>query len=1222
MKLDRTTQLYKLFDQKILVLDGAMGTLIQSLSLNETDFRGERFRHHQISLKGNHDLLVLTNPAIIRNIHLAYLAAGADIIETNTFNANRISMADYNLSTLVLELNREAARIARAAADEYSTLNKPRFVAGVLGPTNRTASIGTDIDNPSYRDINFSQLTIAYIEAARGLIQGGADILMVETIFDTLNAKAALFAIQQLSDEIGIKIPIMVSATIADNSGRNLSAQTVEAIWNSVAHARPIAFGLNCALGIIQLKSYITTLSNIIDTHISLHPNAGLPNVLGQYEDTPDHMASIVRELAEDHILNMIGGCCGTTPAHIAAIAQVVKNIKPRVIPSIEPYCRLAGLEPLNIRTGMYSFVKIGERTNVTGSAMFRKVIETADYAVALAIARQQVENGAQIIDINMDEGMLDSKKEMVNFLNLIATEPNINRVPIMIDSSKWEVLEAGLQCIQGKPIVNSISLKVGILEFIRQAKLILHYGAAVVVMAIDEDGQAETAERKFIVCERAYHILVNQVGFSPQDIIFDPNIFAIATGMSEHNNYAVAFIEATRYIKTKLPLVLVSGGISNLSFAFRGNQRIREAMHTVFLQHAVNAGMDMGIVNPGQLMSYDSIPIQLREKLEDVILNTRVDATERLLEIIPLFLEKKEIVQNNHSQLWRSWPVEKRIEYALVNGIDNFIETDTEEARQLVGQSILVIQGPLMSAMTLVGDLFSSGKMFLPQIVKSARVMKKAVSYLITFLDNAKQSLGKFQCSGRIVLATVKGDVHDIGKNIVSAVLQCNNFEIIDLGVMVTTDKILHEARENHADMIGLSGLITPSLEEMVNVAKSMQEQNFTIPLLIGGAATSPLYTAMHIDPQYQGPVIYVKDASRAVGIVQNLITANVADKEIFINKIKTEYMQKRIHYNNRSCQEQNILLSLSVARDNKFSVIWSSYKPSRPNFLGITNFAHYPLESLVDLINWTQFFHTWSLHSTYPNILDDPQKGKAARQLFQDATIMLEKIINDYWLKAQAVIGFFPANSNNKEDINLYSSEDREEILVVLYHLRQQMRKPNNQPNLCLTDWVAPYTSGIADYLGVFAATAGIGLNEKVTEFEYAGDNYSALMLQSLADRLTEALAEHLHNRIKQEFWIHNTRSNNTGIRPAPGYPACPDHTEKKSIWQLLRVTENTEMNLTENFAMIPTTTVSGWYFSHPEAKYFHIGRIGQDQLLNYAIRKGWTLPEAARWLTYNLT
>ncbi len=1224
MTVDRTNQLHDLLAHRILILDGAMGTMIQGYRLQEADYRGERFRDWPRDLKGNNDLLVLTQPAIIREIHAAYLDAGADIVETNTFNSTSVSMHDYGMASLVPELNREAARLAREVADKYSTPDRPRFVAGILGPTNRTASLSPDVNNPGFRNITFDELVTAYTEATQALVEGGADLLMVETIFDTLNAKAALFAIQQFFDQTGQRLPVMISGTITDASGRTLSGQTTEAFWNSLSHIRPLSFGLNCALGATQLRPYIAELARIADTYVSAHPNAGLPNAFGEYDETPERMAATIREFAESGFLNIVGGCCGTTPAHIRAIAEAVKDLPPRQIPTIAPHCRLAGLEPLNIGPDSL-FINVGERTNVTGSAVFKRLIKAGDYNAALDIARQQVENGAQIIDINMDEGMLDSKEAMLTFLNLIAAEPDISRVPVMIDSSKWEILEAGLKHIQGKPVVNSISLKEGEAAFVRQARLIRHYGAAAIVMAFDEQGQADTEERKFTICQRAYRILTEQIGFPPQDIIFDPNIFAVATGIAEHNNYAVDFIEATRRIKAKLPHALISGGVSNVSFSFRGNNPVREAIHSVFLYHAIRAGMSMGIVNAGQLAIYEEIPAELRERVEDVILNRRLDATERLLEIAPQYQGGETAAASEKEQEWRSWPVAKRLEHALVKGIDEFVEIDAEEARQQAERPLHVIEGPLMDGMNVVGDLFGAGKMFLPQVVKSARVMKKAVAYLIPFIE-AEQAEGKRRSNGRIVLATVKGDVHDIGKNIVGVVLQCNNFEVVDLGVMVPAQKILDAAREHQADMIGLSGLITPSLDEMVNVAKEMHRQGFAVPLLIGGATTSAMHTAVKIDPQYPGPVVYVKDASRAVGVAQNLVGT---DSKAYVVQTQADHARKRDQHANR--QQREPLLPLAQTRINRSPTDWAHYTPPKPNFLGIRAFDNYPLEELVERIDWTPFFHAWELRGRYPAILDAPEQGEQARHLFADAQTLLDQIITERWLTARGVIGFFPANRVGEDDIALYTNETRDRIATTLHHLRQQSPKPDGKPHRCLADWIAPRASGVADYLGAFAITTGIGIDERIMAFERAHDDYRAILLKALADRLAEAFAERLHERVRKEFWGYaadETLSNDDliaedyrGIRPAPGYPACPDHTEKGLLWQLLDVDRNAGLHLTESFAMTPTAAVSGWYFSHPEARYFGIGRLDRDQVADYAQRKGWTIAEAEKWLAPNL-
>ncbi|PIE83474.1 MAG: methionine synthase [Candidatus Contendobacter odensis] len=1228
MTVDRTAELHDLLARRILILDGAMGTMIQSYHLQESDYRGERFHNWPIDLKGNNDLLALTQPAILSEIHTAYLDAGADIIETNTFNSTSISMHDYGMEALVPELNREAARLARTAADAFTARNpdRPRFVAGVLGPTSRTASLSPDVNNPGFRNIEFDQLVTTYTEAAQALVEGGVDILLVETIFDTLNAKAALFAIEQFFTDRGGRLPVMISGTIADVSGRTLSGQTTEAFWNSLCHIRPLSFGLNCALGATQLRPYIAELARIADTYVSVHPNAGLPNAFGEYDETPEMMATTLLEFAESGFLNIVGGCCGTTPDHIRAIVEAVGDMPPRVIPAIEPRCRLAGLEPLNIGADSL-FINVGERTNVTGSARFKRLIKSGDYDAALDVARQQVENGAQIIDINMDEGMLDSQEAMVTFFNLIAAEPDISRVPVMIDSSKWTILEAGLKHFQGKPVVNSISLKEGEAVFVRQARLIRQYGAAAIVMAFDEEGQADTASRKFAICQRAYQILTEQLDFPPQDIIFDPNIFAVATGIEEHNRYALDFIEAIRQIKAALPHALVSGGVSNVSFSFRGNNPVREAIHSVFLYHAVDVGMDMGIVNAGQLAIYEDIPVELRERVADVILDRRADATERLLAIADQYKGDGSTTEaKRETQDWRAWSAIKRLEYALVKGIDEFIEADTEETRQQCERPLQVIEGPLMAGMNTVGDLFGAGKMFLPQVVKSARVMKKAVAYLIPFIE-AEQAEGERRSNGRIVLATVKGDVHDIGKNIVGVVLQCNNFEVIDLGVMVPAQRILDTAREHDADMVGLSGLITPSLDEMVNVASEMSRQNFTVPLLIGGATTSVMHTAVKIDPQYAEPVVYVKDASRAVGVAQNLVSSNTRVE--YTTRLKEDYAQKRLQHANRRNREA--LVPLKQACANRPVIDWANYSPPRPHTLGIQVFDDYPLAELVERIDWTPFFQAWELRGRYPAIFDDPEAGEQAQQLFADARVMLEHVVAEQWLKARAVIGIFPAHRSGDNDIVLYTDDSRERVCVNLHHLRQQGVKPRGKPHYCLADWIAPVESGIADYLGAFAVTAGIGIDERVLEFERNHDDYSAIMLKGLADRLAEALAERIHEHVRREIWGYATdeRLSNEeiiaekycGIRPAPGYPACPDHTEKALLWQLLDVSNNADIHLTEHFAMMPAAAVSGWYFSHPEARYFGVGRLSRDQVADYARRKRWTIADAEKWLAPNL-
>ena len=1219
MNADRQAQLHSLLRERIVLLDGAMGTMIQSYRLTEADYRGERFCDWPSDLRGNNDLLSLTQPQIISEIHRAYLTAGADIIETNTFNSTAIALADYRMEALAYKLNKTSALLARQAADDSAAQTAtPRFVAGVLGPTNRTASISPDVNNPGYRNVDFDQLVTAYSDAVRGLVDGGADVLLVETIFDTLNAKAALFAIQDYFSQHDNELPIIISGTITDASGRTLTGQTTEAFYHSMRHVKPLAIGLNCALGPFELRQYVEEMARICETHVTAHPNAGLPNEMGGYDLDPDDMAEEIASWARAGFLNIVGGCCGTTPEHIRAIREAIANITPRTLPEISTACRLAGLEPCVIQPDSL-FVNVGERTNVTGSARFKKLIKNDDYNTALEVARQQVENGAQIIDINMDEGMLDSQQAMQTFLNLIAVEPDIARVPVMLDSSKWEVIEAGLKCVQGKPIVNSISLKEGADKFIEQARLIRRYGAAVVVMAFDEQGQADTLARKVEICQRSYQILTEAVGFPPEDIIFDPNIFAIATGIEEHNNYAMDFINAVREIKRTLPHTLTSGGLSNVSFSFRGNDPVREAMHSVFLYHAIQAGLDMAIVNAGQLGIYADIPNDLRERVEDVILNRRPDATERLLEIADQYKGNANTEAKPVTLEWRNWPVNKRLEHALVAGIDEYVIEDTEQARLEAVRPLDVIEGPLMDGMNVVGDLFGSGKMFLPQVVKSARVMKKAVAHLIPYIEAEKD--GQSRSNGKIIMATVKGDVHDIGKNIVGVVLQCNNFEVVDLGVMVPAQKILDTARELKADLIGLSGLITPSLDEMVHVAKEMQRLEFDLPLLIGGATTSVIHTAVKIDPHYKPGVLYVKDASRAVGVAQNLVKAE--QRAETIQQIKADYAKKREQHAKR--QTKGALLPLDRARANKIQLDWQNYTPPRPAFLGIKSFDDYPLQELVEHIDWTPFFVAWELHGRFPRILDDDKIGTEARKLYDDAQTMLAQIVKQNWLRARAVIGFFPANRTGDDDIEVYCDETRGDTVAVLHHLRQQAQRPPGKPNQCLADFVAP--PGMADYIGAFAVTAGIGIDEKVAEFERDHDDYNAIMLKALADRLAEALAERMHERVRKEFWAYMPDENFTnedlineryqGIRPAPGYPACPDHTEKTTLWRLLDANNTAGITLTESLAMVPTAAVSGWYFAHPEARYFGIGKINRDQLENYAQRKGFSVADAERWL-----
>jgi 5-methyltetrahydrofolate--homocysteine methyltransferase len=1228
MASDRIEQLHALLAERILVLDGAMGTMIQRYKLDEAAYRGERFKDWHCDVKGNNDLLVLTQPQIVKDIHRAYLEAGADILETNTFSANHPALADYDMQEFVYEVNLEGARLAREVADEVAAeTGRPRFVAGVLGPTNRTASLSPDVNDPGKRNITFDQLADTYADGARALIEGGADLMLVETIFDTLNAKAALFGIQRVFGELGRELPIFISGTITDASGRTLSGQTGEAFWNSVRHSNPLLIGLNCALGAQELRPYLEELSNIADTRVSAHPNAGLPNAFGEYDQTPEQMAEIIEDFARSGFLNVVGGCCGTTPDHIAAIAKAVQKYAPRPIPEVPRRMRLSGLEPLNIGPDSL-FQNVGERTNVTGSAKFRKLIEADDYNAALDVARQQVDNGAQIIDINMDEGMLDSEAAMQKFMNLIAGEPDIARVPVMIDSSKWTVIEAGLKCTQGKAIVNSISLKEGEEPFLAQARLVRAYGAAVVVMAFDEDGQADTIERKFDICKRSYDLLVGEVDFPPEDIIFDPNIFAVATGIEEHNDYGIAYIEATRRIKQGLPHASVSGGLSNVSFSFRGNNPVREAMHSVFLYHAIKAGLDMAIVNAGQLAIYDDIPEELRERVEDVILNRRDDATERLLDVADQYKGDGSSAKKAETLEWRSLPVAKRLEHALVKGIDEFVIEDTEEARQGAERPLHVIEGPLMDGMNVVGDLFGEGKMFLPQVVKSARVMKKAVAHLIPYIEQEQEDAGETaQNNGKILMATVKGDVHDIGKNIVGVVLQCNNFDVIDMGVMVPADKILEKAREENVDIIGLSGLITPSLDEMVHVASEMQRLGMDIPLLIGGATTSPAHTAVKIDPQYEGPVVYVKDASRAVGVAQALVGEE--QRAAFMTKVAADYERRREQYAGRSKKVPS--LTLEQARENRLPVDWSDYVPPKPKLIGIHTFEDYSLSELREYIDWKPFFSAWQMNAKFPQIFDDPKLGEEARKLYADAQVMLDQIIDEQWLRAKAVIAFHPANTVNDDDIEVYRDADRTEVLVTLRNLRQQKPKADGQRHLCLADFVAPRESGLIDYVGGFAVTAGIGIDEHVKRFEQAHDDYSAILLKALADRFAEAFAERMHERVRKEFWGYQTQESLSnedliaeryqGIRPAPGYPSCPDHTEKTTLWQWLEAEQRTGIYLTESLAMHPAASVSGMYFSHPQAQYFLLGQIARDQVVDYAARKGMTVAEAERWLAPSL-
>jgi 5-methyltetrahydrofolate--homocysteine methyltransferase len=1219
----RTGLLERLLSERILFLDGAMGTMIQSYQLVESDYRGPRFADWPSDVKGNNDLLCLTQPHIIRAIHDAYLEAGADILETNTFNANSVSMADYGMEALVYELNVAGARLAREAVDAMSakTPDRPRFVAGVLGPTSRTASMSQNANDPGFRNITFDELVATYYEASRGLVDGGADIILIETVFDTLNAKAAAFAVNRFFDDHGFRLPIMISGTITDASGRTLTGQTVEAFWNSLKHVKPISIGFNCALGAKQLRQHIEELSRIADTHVSAHPNAGLPNEFGEYDESPEAMAKEIAEWAEQGFLNIIGGCCGTRPPHIKAIHNAVEHFPPRRIPDIEPKCRLSGLEPLNIGPESL-FVNVGERTNVTGSAVFRRLIREEKYEEAIAVARQQVENGAQIIDVNMDEGMLDSQAAMVRFLNLIAAESDIARVPVMLDSSKWDILEAGLKCLPGKGVVNSISMKEGEEAFLHHAKRVQRYGAAVIVMAFDEQGQADTKERKVEICTRAYQLLTEKLDFPPEDIIFDPNIFAVATGIDEHNRYGLDYIEAVREIKTALPHALISGGVSNVSFSFRGNNPVREAIHAVFLYHAIRAGMDMGIVNAGQLAIYEDIPAELRDVMEDVILARRSDATERLLAIAEKYRDEGGTVEKKEDQAWRAWPVNKRLEHALVKGIDAFVEVDTEEARQQYERPLHVIEGPLMDGMNVVGDLFGAGKMFLPQVVKSARVMKKAVACLMPYMEEEKARNPAPKSNGKILMATVKGDVHDIGKNIVGVVLQCNGFEVIDLGVMVSCDKILESAREHNVDMIGLSGLITPSLDEMVHVAKEMERLRFAVPLLIGGATTSRAHTAVKIEPNYSGPTVYVTDASRGVGVAGSLLSEELRDE--YVAKIRREYEDVRRRHVGRKAQSP--LHELAQARANGLHGDWTHYAPPKPAFLGVRVFDRYPLRELIPYIDWSPFFHTWELAGSYPKILDDEVVGEQARILFRDAQAMLVTVVEQEWLTARAVVGFFPAQRSG-DDIVLYTDDSRTETLTVLHHLRQQAVKPPGQPNYGLSDFVAPVDSGVADYIGAFAVTAGHDIERQLDAFAARHDDYSSILLKALADRLAEAFAERLHQRVRREFWGYAPDEHFSneqlvaeeyrGIRPAPGYPACPDHTEKTALFELLDAEANTGIRLTESFAMYPASSVSGWYLSHPAARYFNVGKIGRDQVEDYARRKDMTVRDAERWL-----
>ncbi|WP_435274186.1 methionine synthase [Psychrobium sp. nBUS_13] len=1221
------SQIEEILKNRIMILDGAMGTMIQGHDFSEEDFRGERFKDWPCSIKGNNDLLSITQTEAIKDIHRQYFAAGADIVETNTFNATTIAMADYEMESIAREINTISAQIAREVADEFAATepDKPRFVAGVLGPTNRTCSISPDVNDPGFRNITFNQLVEAYSESTHALIEGGCDIIMVETIFDTLNAKACLFAVESVFEELGYKLPVMISGTITDASGRTLTGQTTEAFYNSLRHVEPISIGLNCALGPSELRQYVEELSRLSEFPVSAHPNAGLPNEFGGYDLDAIEMADYIDEWAQSGFLNIVGGCCGTTPLHIKKISDKLASLAPRKLPEIEVACRLSGLEPYNIfKDSLYT--NVGERTNVTGSARFLRLIKEEDYTTALEVALHQVEAGAQIIDINMDEGMLDAKFAMTRFLNLIASEPDISKVPIMIDSSKWDVIEAGLQCVQGKCIVNSISLKEGEEQFIYQAKLIKRYGAAAIVMAFDEDGQADTYERKVEICQRAYDVLTQKVGFPPEDIIFDPNIFAIATGIEEHNNYAVDFIEATRFIRENLPHAGVSGGVSNVSFSFRGNNPVREAIHGVFLYYAIQAGMNMGIVNAAQLAIYDDIPKDLKDAVEYAVLNHGDDATEKLLDVAEEYRNAGSKSKTHVQDLsWRELPVEKRLAHSLVKGITEYIVEDTEAARVMFDKPIEVIEGPLMDGMNIVGDLFGSGKMFLPQVVKSARVMKQAVAYLNPYIEEEKTP---GQSNGKVVMATVKGDVHDIGKNIVGIVLQCNGYEVFDLGVMVSVEDIIKCVKENDADVIGLSGLITPSLDEMVHNVKAFIRESIDIPVLIGGATCSKIHTAVKIAPHYEHGALYVADASRSVPIVTKLI--NDKTRQTCIDEHYQEYdvmREKRLAQGNRKT-----LVSLEAARANKCTFDYENNPPVQPNVLGKQVFDNYPLEKLLERIDWTPFFRSWELHGKFPKILEDKVVGEEATKLFADAQAMLKQIIDEKWLTARAVIGLFPANSVNDDDIELYTDESREDVMMTTHHLRQQIERVGGNHNFALSDFVAPKESNVPDYMGGFAVTAGIGIDEHVERFEKAHDDYSAIMLKSLADRLAEAFAEHMHERVRKEFWGYasdETLDNEAlikekykGIRPAPGYPACPDHTEKALLWELLAPDQDIGLNITESYAMFPTAAVSGWYFAHPESRYFGVSDIKRDQVEDYAKRKGMTMQESERWLAPNLS
>ncbi|WP_073384547.1 methionine synthase [Jatrophihabitans endophyticus] len=1248
---DATDDLSAALRRRILVLDGAMGTAIQRDRPDEAGYRGERFADWPSDVQGNNDLLSITQPQIIRDIHLEYLEAGADIIETNTFNAQVISLADYGMQELAYELNVASARLAREAADELTsrTPDKPRWVAGAIGPLNRTGSISPDVNDPGARNIDFDTMVAAYHEQAQGLVDGGVDIIMIETIFDTLNCKAAIFAVETLFEEQGRRWPVIISGTITDASGRTLTGQVTEAFWNSVRHVRPLMVGLNCSLGGKELRPYVAELSRIADTFVHAYPNAGLPNAFGEYDEEPDDTAGTIQEFAEAGLINMAGGCCGTTPAHIASIAHHVEGKDPRTPATVGPALRLSGLEPLTVDDDSL-FVNVGERTNITGSARFRNLIRDGDYNTALSVARQQVENGAQVIDVNMDEGMIDGVAAMQRFLRLVGSEPDICRVPVMVDSSKWEVIEEGLKNVQGKSIVNSISLKEGKEPFVEHARLCRKYGAAVVVMAFDEDGQADNLQRRKDICKRAYDVLVDEVGFPAEDIIFDPNVFAVATGIEEHASYGLDFIEGARWIKQNLPGAKISGGISNVSFSFRGNNAVREAIHAVFLFHAIKAGLTMGIVNAGALVVYDQVDEKLRERIEDVVLNRRDDAAERLLEVAGEYAgsgQQREVA----SEEWRSLPLGERITHALVKGIDQHVEDDTEALRQEIadrgGRPLEVIEGPLMDGMNVVGDLFGAGKMFLPQVVKSARVMKKAVAYLIPFIEDEKSPDDQGRSNGTVVMATVKGDVHDIGKNIVGVVLQCNNYDVIDLGVMVPAQKILDAAKEHDADIIGLSGLITPSLDEMVNFAAEMERQGFDIPLLIGGATTSRAHTAVKVDKRYHGPVVWVKDASRSVPVVASLLSAE--RRTTLLDDLKADYDSLRERHESR--QNQKVILPIDTVREDRTPIEWDGYRPTRPHLITqqtrdmhtddyhpsgtptqyVKTFKSYDLGELRKYIDWQPFFNAWEMKGKYPDILNNPTTGETARKLWDDAQAMLDRIVEERWLTAAGVIGLFPANSVDFDSVEVYRDEKRGEVLATLHMLRQQTEHREGVPHRSLADFVAPAATGIKDYVGAFAVTAGLGSGEKITEFKESLDDYSAILLESLADRLAEAFAERMHERVRHEFWGYAPdekldseeliRERYQGIRPAPGYPACPEHTEKRTLWQLLDVEANTGIQLTDSMAMWPGASVSGWYFSHPQSQYFVLGRIGRDQVEDYAKRKGWTVAEAERWLSPNL-